>query len=418
LFNENVNAFPFLRCDALKFVMLFRNHLPIEELIQVISAILATLSSSHIILHQYAAVALERILLVRLKNTDKLLFNCDNVVVGPLISSLFNCFSIYPKAQNSHYLMKAVMRCFNIIDNESAKHSNEIIDRMTNMIATAVKTPVDPLHIHYVFESLCILIRRAYLIVDGGIDKYVIPLIENILANDVIEFTPYSLQLTAVLLDEAYEQKKKTGTSLIDSYLPFFNYLMKEDLWNRTANIPAALLVIESFLQCSSENILANHSSMIQAIYQKLMGSKAQDHFGFQLAISLVPKVAVKSNIQVLESIQSGMFKMVIEKVITVELNEMSRILRFEEKRICCIGLINLTVETADYLGEYYAVMVEGLVKIAETSVYDASGIEDQCDEHELIEAYNDRYCKLVYAQHKFTLAVEIQNFKGYLHFS
>lgn len=76
------------------------------------------------------------------------------------------------------------------------------------------------------------------MIVDGGIDKYVIPLIENILANDVIEFTPYSLQLTgeffvvgfykflnlhffnlvfllknilflAVLLDEAYEQKKK-----------------------------------------------------------------------------------------------------------------------------------------------------------------------------------------------------------------
>lgn len=115
------------------------------------------------------------------------------------------------------------------------------------------------------------------MIVDGGIDKYVIPLIENILANDVIEFTPYSLQLTgeffvvgfykflnlhffnlvfllknilflAVLLDEAYEKKKKTGTSLIDSYLPFFNYLMKEDLWNRTANIPAALLVILLFI--------------------------------------------------------------------------------------------------------------------------------------------------------------------------
>lgn len=48
---------------------------------------------------------------------------------------------------------------------------------------------------------------------------------------------------------------------------------------------------------------------------------------------------------------------MVIEKVITVELNEMSRILRFEEKRICCIGLINLTVETADYLG-YFIIFI------------------------------------------------------------
>lgn len=33
-----------------------------------------------------------------------------------MIVALFSCFEADPKAQNSHYLMKALMRCFNIID--------------------------------------------------------------------------------------------------------------------------------------------------------------------------------------------------------------------------------------------------------------------------------------------------------------
>lgn len=49
--------------------------------------------------------------------------------------------------------------------------------------------------------------------------------------------------ITALLLDQAEAQKQKTGTSCVDSYLPFFGNLMKGELWLRTANIPAALLV-------------------------------------------------------------------------------------------------------------------------------------------------------------------------------
>lgn len=37
--------------------------------------------------------------------------------------------------------------------------------------------------------------------------------------------------------------KVKTGNSCVDSYLPFFDNIMKEEVWLKTSNIPAALLV-------------------------------------------------------------------------------------------------------------------------------------------------------------------------------
>lgn len=52
--------------------------------------------------------------------TFKVLLTHENVPVGPLIVALFACFETDPKAQNSHYLMKALMRCFNIIDVRNA----------------------------------------------------------------------------------------------------------------------------------------------------------------------------------------------------------------------------------------------------------------------------------------------------------
>lgn len=46
----------------------------------------------------------------------EVLISRENVQSGPLIAALFHAFDTTPGAQNSHYLMKAIMRCFNIID--------------------------------------------------------------------------------------------------------------------------------------------------------------------------------------------------------------------------------------------------------------------------------------------------------------
>lgn len=71
---DDVNALPILRTDALKYIVVFRNHLRPGLLIEAISAFLKLLSSRHTILHQYTAYALERLMLVKCKETGKVHF--------------------------------------------------------------------------------------------------------------------------------------------------------------------------------------------------------------------------------------------------------------------------------------------------------------------------------------------------------
>ncbi|KAL3998143.1 Cse1 family protein [Acanthocheilonema viteae] len=463
LFMSNINALPILKTDALKYVIVFRNHLRPDHLVEVINAFLKLLSSRHAILHQYTAYALERLMLVKSKETGKILLTHENVPVGPLIVALFACFETDLKAQNSHYIMKALMRCFNIIDTETAKSSAHIVDKLATMIGVAVKNPVNPLHLHFVFESLCVLIRQVYAVVDGGIDKLVVPLIESIFSSDAIDFVPYALQITALLLDQAEAQKQKIGTSCVDSYLPFFGNLMKGELWLRTANIPAALLVIESFMRSHGKYILDNYANSLVAVFQKLISSKALDQHGFQLAniflhyvnqtdiltesALLIPMLRriqftkttkfmknfvlflarfaiVQGSVtlcQVLESIQTGMFMMVVEKILIPELNKMYNTTTYDEKRLCCIGFANLAAETVDKLGLQYGILVESLVLLVEASgcgptPLNSDDIEEQGTGLYTVELErNDPYCKLSYAQHPDTIAAEIVNFKAYL---
>ncbi|EJW87827.1 hypothetical protein WUBG_01263 [Wuchereria bancrofti] len=463
IFMDDVNALPILKTDALKYVVVFRNHLRSDHLIGVISAFLKLLSSRHTILHQYTAYALERLMLVRCKETGKVLLTHENVPLGSLIVALFACFEADPKAQNSHYLMKALMRCFNIIDTETAKSSAHIVDKLATMIGVAVKNPVNPLHLHFVFESLCVLIKQVYAVVDGGIDKFVVPLIENIFSSDAVDFVPYALQITALLLDQAEAQKQKTGTSCVDSYLPFFGNLMKGELWLRTANIPAALLVIESFMRSHGKHILDNYANGLLAVFQKLISSKALDQHGFQLAsiflhyvnqvdvltesALLIPMLRriqftkttkfmknfvlflarfaiVRGSVvlcQVLESIQTGMFMMVVEKILIPELGKMYNTTTYDEKRLCCIGFANLAADTVDKLGLQYGILVESLVRLVEASAcgptpLNGDDVEEQGIGLATLELErNDPYCKLSYAQHPDMIAAEIVNFKAYL---
>lgn len=91
------------------------------------------------------------------------------------------------------------------------------VGKLSQMIADAIRVPKNPLLVHFVFESLCVLIKKvntkyisflisnfficfkAYTKTEGGLDKHIIPVIELVIQNDVAEFTPYSLQLIGML---------------------------------------------------------------------------------------------------------------------------------------------------------------------------------------------------------------------------
>ncbi|KAL3119789.1 hypothetical protein niasHT_010080 [Heterodera trifolii] len=292
-----VNDLPILRGDALKFLVLFRKQLKPEQLIECLRgqngllecSIIRFLSSAHVLIHHYVAYAVERLFLMKNPtNPQETLFNASNVPIDLLIDALFDCFRV-PQAYETHYVMKALMRTFSLIDDRMAANSHLYVNKLFQMITEAVRVPKNPLFVHYIFESLCILIRRASSKVSGGLDQHVIPIIELILGNDLSDFVPYVLQIIALMLDQSQAEKQRGIEMSQEAYVRFFPTLLRPDYWLRSANVPALVLVFESFIRCVPQLVFsAQYSDQILGIFQRLIGSKAYDQHGFRLANTFI----------------------------------------------------------------------------------------------------------------------------------
>uniref|UniRef100_A0A915EKA4 Exportin-2 central domain-containing protein n=1 Tax=Ditylenchus dipsaci TaxID=166011 RepID=A0A915EKA4_9BILA len=276
LLDGDANHIPILRTDALKYLVLFRNQLTPNFIIECFcgknnqhdNSIIRLLSSEHILLHHYVGYAVERLLLMKTSDGQPMLTS-NNIPVRALIDALFDC-STGPLLIAPHYIMKALMRCFNIID------------PVTASIA----------HIY----SLCVLIRKAYTKVEGGLDKHVIRIIELIIPKDVV-----------------------------DLVLMLYNH--SGVTWFPTAN--AFLNHIDVNEKMTSRNILLPMLNRMQ----QLKTAK----YSRQLVLFLCR----------LESIQQGIFLMVMEKIMVAELKTMHQVHTYEEKRIITIGVAAIIKDTS-----------------------------------------------------------------------
>lgn len=61
----NVNELPVLKADALKFIMTFRSLLGSESVISSLPQIIRHLQADNIVVHSYAACAIDKILVMR-----------------------------------------------------------------------------------------------------------------------------------------------------------------------------------------------------------------------------------------------------------------------------------------------------------------------------------------------------------------
>ncbi|KHJ78920.1 Cse1 [Oesophagostomum dentatum] len=194
--SSNINDTPILKTDALKFVVIFRNQLPAEVLVEVVQAADRLLTARLPILHKYAAYAIDKLLLVKEPNGTGPLLTARVVPVGSLLNNLVSGFDKDAKAQNSPYLIKAILRCVAILDEETARHGHQIASKLSSLVAEATKNPADAVHTHFLFETMCVLIRKTESLPDGGLDGELMPLIETILSQDIADLIPYALQIT------------------------------------------------------------------------------------------------------------------------------------------------------------------------------------------------------------------------------
>ena len=391
----DIDSLPVLRADALKYIMTFRSMLPFEAiLLPSIPLIIQHLHSQSIVVHSYAALAIERLLTVRNpSNSSITLVRKEHIkdVAAPLLKGLFGIFDKQGSAEND-YAMKAIMRTLSLLQSDILSFLEDILPKFTSKVVEVAKNPSKPQFNHYLFESLVLTVKvsctsnQALL---ASFEGLLFPIFEHILVNDVQEFMPYVFQIMSLMLE-----LQVTG-AVAPIYMNIFPMLVVPVLWERPANISPLVRLLQAFIEKAGNQILATKKlDGLLGVYQKLLSSKANDHEGFYLIQSIITHIdfaslsdymktifllqfnrltnskttkfvrsmivflslfickhSLNELIRIVNSIQNGIFGMMIEKLYVADAQKITEDI---DKKLCVVAMTKILCEDTELISGSY----------------------------------------------------------------
>ena len=149
-----------LKADAIKYVMTFRNHLPREALLATLKPLVSLLGSPSLVVHSYAANALDKLLILKSPDGKGALFKANDLagLEQPLLVNLFNAMSI-PGSEENEYIMKAIMRAFSTMQEAVLPYLGQTLTGLNHKLMLVSRNPSKPHFNHYLFETLSLSVR-------------------------------------------------------------------------------------------------------------------------------------------------------------------------------------------------------------------------------------------------------------------
>uniref|UniRef100_E9Q1T9 Exportin-2 n=2 Tax=Mus TaxID=862507 RepID=E9Q1T9_MOUSE len=442
--SNNVNEFPVLKADGIKYIMIFRNQVPKEHLLVSIPLLISHLEAESIVVHTYAAHALERLFTMRGSNNTTL-FTAAEIApfVEILLTNLFKALTL-PGSSENEYIMKAIMRSFSLLQEAIIPYIPTLITQLTQKLLAVSKNPSKPHFNHYMFEAICLSIRitcKANPAAVVNFEEALFLVFTEILQNDVQEFIPYVFQVMSLLLETH-------KNDIPSSYMALFPHLLQPVLWERTGNIPALVRLLQAFLERGSSTIATAAADKIPGllgVFQKLIASKANDHQGFYLLNSIIEHMPPESVDQyrkqifillfqrlqnskttkfiksflvfinlycikygalalqeIFDGIQPKMFGMVLEKIIIPEIQKVSGNV---EKKICAVGITKLLTECPPMMDTEYTKLwtplLQSLIGLFELPEDDSIPDEEHFIDIEDTPGYQTAFSQLAFAGKK-----------------
>uniref|UniRef100_A0A5F9DM70 Exportin-2 n=1 Tax=Oryctolagus cuniculus TaxID=9986 RepID=A0A5F9DM70_RABIT len=442
--SANVNEFPVLKADGIKYIMIFRNQVPKEHLLVSIPLLINHLQAESIVVHTYAAHALERLFTMRGPNSATL-FTAAEIApfVEVLLTNLFKALTL-PGSSENEYIMKAIMRSFSLLQEAIIPYIPTLITQLTQKLLAVSKNPSKPHFNHYMFEAICLSIRitcKANPAAVVNFEEALFLVFTEILQNDVQEFIPYVFQVMSLLLETHKHD-------IPSSYMALFPHLLQPVLWERTGNIPALVRLLQAFLERGSNTIASAAADKIPGllgVFQKLIASKANDHQGFYLLNSIIEHMPpasvdqyrkqifillfqrlqnskttkfIKSFLvfinlycikygalalqEIFDGIQPKMFGMVLEKIIIPEIQKVSGNV---EKKICAVGITKLLTECPPMMDTEYTKLwtplLQSLIGLFELPEDDTIPDEEHFIDIEDTPGYQTAFSQLAFAGRK-----------------
>lgn len=209
---------PIVRADAIRFLYAFRSQLTKDQLVQVLPLLGPHLGDSSVVIHTYAAMAIERILYMRVDG--RLLFAPADV--KPFAESILTASLRVIEAgstpeqisANDHMMRCAcgrsgwtrltasgVMRVIVTARQTLAPSASTILQHLVRIIGEVSKNPSNPKFNHYAFEAVSGLVRFVVAANPSSLAEFeaaLFPPFQYILQQDVAGASPSTLiSLTA-----------------------------------------------------------------------------------------------------------------------------------------------------------------------------------------------------------------------------
>ncbi|KNA11161.1 hypothetical protein SOVF_137850 [Spinacia oleracea] len=286
--SQDVNSYPLLKAGALKFLTVFRDQLPKTSVMPLVPEVLRFLGSESNVIHSYAAIFIDKVLLVKDEGGRARYFASDIAPFLPvLLSNLFRALK-FPESEENQYILKCIMRVLGVAD-----VSNDIaascMSGMATILNEVCRNPKNPIFNHYLFEAVAVLIRRVCdkdPSVIALFETSLFPSLQTILTNNVIEFFPYAFQLLAQLVE-------LNRPPLPPHYMQFFYLLLLPDLWTKSADVPALVRLLQAFLRMAPNELnQGGKLDDVLNIYSKLLPSPRTEEQAFFVLNTVVENLA------------------------------------------------------------------------------------------------------------------------------
>ncbi|KAF1979108.1 Cse1-domain-containing protein [Bimuria novae-zelandiae CBS 107.79] len=284
-----------LKVDAVKFLYSFRNQLSPDLWRAAFPLLVNHLANPNYVVHTYAAIAVERALYLTDENTKASVIPKDQVVGSSkeLLSHLFQLItkdSAPEKIQENEFLMKCVMRVLIFIRDGVLSIDEMVLTFFVTILRLIRHNPSNPRFQYFLFEALGALIRFAAPMHSQMFEEKLADPFQAILADNVEEFAPYVFQLFAALLEA------NPSGALTSYYQNLLGVIITPGVWESRGNIPALVRLLTAIIARDAQNVVArNQLEPILGIYHKLVVSKLNETYAFELIQAVVTAVPLSA---------------------------------------------------------------------------------------------------------------------------
>ncbi|KAL2785466.1 CAS/CSE protein [Aspergillus keveii] len=278
---------PILKVDAIKYLYLFRSLVTKEQWQEVLPMLVNHLGSSNFVVYTYAAIAVERVLYFT-DSQGQPIISADTIkpLAKDLLEHIFSLIQKDPapqKVQENEFIMRCAMRVLIVIKEGVVPITDNVLKHLISITQVISSNPSNPRFYYFHFEALGAFIRYAAPANPDKLEQALYPPFSAILQGDVQEFVPYIFQLFAALLEA-----NPSGT-LPPLYQGLIAPILAPQVWESKGNIPALVRLLSSIISRGSQHILENNQLInTLGIFQKLLSSKTNESYGFDLLETVV----------------------------------------------------------------------------------------------------------------------------------